>query len=380
MGNRFDKGHGNTRLPYGLCKKYRIELPNDATPRQAWDAFKKKTGITAEMAYKDANDPVEKRGKVDTSFKNVEDIDSCLDGIFSKYIEKHREKKEYALEYKEALKDYLSSVHSRPSIKRNSARYKSSFPIQSISKDCKRRHGFPIDFSHIKKKATHDDYAESADAFDYLFQCYGDIEITSFQSKNLVPNYTPEKGTIAFYWIPQRSITFLGFNGRESRKKFGSYERILEAESAIADLKSKPKLTRKEKEELKQLEFTRKFKRLNVANEYKTMSVVIHEFGHAVLHQYLPEAKYKKKIRQIMKKALRSGDAYKYLSSYAYTDYDEFYAECFTAYHLGQPLPQYIIDMVELPQKVHEGKVRYKDLVYGCSTFASLNSVKGGNK
>lgn len=29
---------GNTGLPFGLCKKYGIDLPNGATPRQAWEA------------------------------------------------------------------------------------------------------------------------------------------------------------------------------------------------------------------------------------------------------------------------------------------------------------------------------------------------------
>lgn len=30
----------NNRLPFGLCKKYNIELPNDATPKDAWKALK----------------------------------------------------------------------------------------------------------------------------------------------------------------------------------------------------------------------------------------------------------------------------------------------------------------------------------------------------
>ena len=31
----------NNRLPYGLCKKYGIELPDGATPKDAWEALKK---------------------------------------------------------------------------------------------------------------------------------------------------------------------------------------------------------------------------------------------------------------------------------------------------------------------------------------------------
>lgn len=32
------------RLPFGLCKRHGIMLPKNATPRQAWDALKRKTG------------------------------------------------------------------------------------------------------------------------------------------------------------------------------------------------------------------------------------------------------------------------------------------------------------------------------------------------
>lgn len=42
--------HGNTRLPFGLCQRYGIQLPDRATPRQAWDALKGK-GITPTKAY-----------------------------------------------------------------------------------------------------------------------------------------------------------------------------------------------------------------------------------------------------------------------------------------------------------------------------------------
>ena len=31
----------NNRLPFGLCRKYHIELPEGATPKDAWEALKK---------------------------------------------------------------------------------------------------------------------------------------------------------------------------------------------------------------------------------------------------------------------------------------------------------------------------------------------------
>jgi hypothetical protein len=52
--NQNNKGggesHGNTRLPFGLCKRFGIEIGKDWTPKDAWDALKGK-GVTPEGAY-----------------------------------------------------------------------------------------------------------------------------------------------------------------------------------------------------------------------------------------------------------------------------------------------------------------------------------------
>ncbi|MBQ4197762.1 MAG: hypothetical protein II659_07950 [Bacteroidales bacterium] len=51
--------HGNTRLPFGLCKRFGIEIGKDWTPRDAWAALAGK-GITADIAYrrlKEGKDP-----------------------------------------------------------------------------------------------------------------------------------------------------------------------------------------------------------------------------------------------------------------------------------------------------------------------------------
>ena len=59
MAKRFDdeennneppKGHGNTRLPFGLCKKYGIEYGADWTPKDAWEALRGK-GVSAADEY-----------------------------------------------------------------------------------------------------------------------------------------------------------------------------------------------------------------------------------------------------------------------------------------------------------------------------------------
>nr|DAO90250.1 MAG TPA: hypothetical protein [Caudoviricetes sp.] len=39
------KSSGNIGLPFGLCEKYGIKLPENATPRVAWDMLKEKRGI-----------------------------------------------------------------------------------------------------------------------------------------------------------------------------------------------------------------------------------------------------------------------------------------------------------------------------------------------
>lgn len=38
-------------MPFGLCKKYRIPLSDDATPRDAWAALEGKTGLKPDQVY-----------------------------------------------------------------------------------------------------------------------------------------------------------------------------------------------------------------------------------------------------------------------------------------------------------------------------------------
>lgn len=47
-----EKKGGNIGLPFGLCAKYGIYLPSNATPRDAWNALKDRTGLTPEQVYK----------------------------------------------------------------------------------------------------------------------------------------------------------------------------------------------------------------------------------------------------------------------------------------------------------------------------------------
>ena len=45
------KEGGNIGLPFGLCEKYGISLPENATPSQAWDALQEKTGLSPDDFY-----------------------------------------------------------------------------------------------------------------------------------------------------------------------------------------------------------------------------------------------------------------------------------------------------------------------------------------
>lgn len=60
-------GHGNTRIPYGLCQREGIEIQDGWTPRDAWEALEGK-GYSASDAYKE----LKETGKVSTPRKEPE--------------------------------------------------------------------------------------------------------------------------------------------------------------------------------------------------------------------------------------------------------------------------------------------------------------------
>lgn len=63
------EGHGNTRLPYGLCKAAGIETEG-MTPADAWAALEDKTGIKADKAY----DKLEEDGNAKKLAKEAEKL------------------------------------------------------------------------------------------------------------------------------------------------------------------------------------------------------------------------------------------------------------------------------------------------------------------
>ncbi len=57
------KNNGNLGLPFGLCKKYGITLPKNATPYDAWAALYRKTGKKPETFYAQAKKEQSQRGQ-----------------------------------------------------------------------------------------------------------------------------------------------------------------------------------------------------------------------------------------------------------------------------------------------------------------------------
>lgn len=85
-------GHGNTRLPYGLCKAAGIDTEG-MTPKDAWDALAGKTGVKAKDAYK----KLEKEGS-----EGLEEVKKAVKS--PDYIKEHDEEMEEPPDKTEAKK------------------------------------------------------------------------------------------------------------------------------------------------------------------------------------------------------------------------------------------------------------------------------------
>lgn len=99
--------HGNTRLPYGLCKKYGIEVQPGWTPHEAWEALEGK-GVSAKEEYKKLRErgasrqtrTPEQREAVRNSFSQGEkDYSDRIHEIWQKQIDLRS--KEIDIEYGE---------------------------------------------------------------------------------------------------------------------------------------------------------------------------------------------------------------------------------------------------------------------------------------
>ncbi|MCD8201925.1 MAG: hypothetical protein LUD47_07665 [Clostridia bacterium] len=122
------KGHGgNTRIPFGLCKRFNIDLPEGASPKDAWDALEGK-GINSKAVYQylEKNGTVkgfEPKKKTSKPAKKAIDIDTLnLSGEDRKTFTGFRDKLKNCFDkWKKELEDngadyrtYDNFVHDRP--------------------------------------------------------------------------------------------------------------------------------------------------------------------------------------------------------------------------------------------------------------------------
>ena len=103
------EGHGNTRLPFGLCQRFGIEIGKEWGPREAWEALAGK-GITADGAYarlKKGEDPgtPEEGGDKSTEEAKVEEEKVEEEPIAPK-------EPKTAITYKDKEYSGLSTMHS----------------------------------------------------------------------------------------------------------------------------------------------------------------------------------------------------------------------------------------------------------------------------
>lgn len=99
---------GNYGLPFGLCKKYGIALPPKATPRQAWEALKNRTGKSPEDFYRDLKSEVTQ--EIDKTENEIVSADKKLKEQKIKELNDKVDQslKKFSTEYKNALKAHIA--------------------------------------------------------------------------------------------------------------------------------------------------------------------------------------------------------------------------------------------------------------------------------
>ena len=110
----------NNRLAYGLCKRFGIMLPDRATPKEAWDALKRETGITLMEAYTNPeyNGTMDKQGGLyacsnsEREWEHPDSYEAIEDEVFSRISLYRRQ-----LERKGYYTFYLSYQNSIYTIK-----------------------------------------------------------------------------------------------------------------------------------------------------------------------------------------------------------------------------------------------------------------------
>jgi hypothetical protein len=103
------KGNAHLRLPFGLCKKYGISLPPDATPRDAWNALKGigiQPGEEYDKFFDDKDKGSKDNGQDATPNVPTDRIDKIFSDTKDRFTYDGTFTKEYAKAQYEAGDDY----------------------------------------------------------------------------------------------------------------------------------------------------------------------------------------------------------------------------------------------------------------------------------
>ena len=86
-----DKGHGNTKLPFGLCQRYGIEVKNGWTPREAWEALEGK-GVSPKEEYRKLKE--KQKAESERAAKSVNRHESAKKDYLSREADVKEKRKE----------------------------------------------------------------------------------------------------------------------------------------------------------------------------------------------------------------------------------------------------------------------------------------------
>lgn len=130
---------------------------------------------------------------------------------------------------------------------------------------------------------------------------------------------------------------------------------IRDNEKAIERVEQSNSLNNRQKmARIKQYQENIRYKRFGVYSSPEDFikETIIHELGHTIAHQAInKDRKIMYLIGQAWNKANQNGDIYN-ISQYANTNHQEFFAECFLQYNIGEQQPDYIKDMIETTIKM----------------------------
>lgn len=143
-----------------------------------------------------------------------------------------------------------------------------------------------------------------------------------------------------------------------NREKIDQYSKFIDPKKYPAStVKAHKKIIRELEEECK-------YARWSVSSTHGVKGVITHEYGHILADQYFGQINHhhanshfahvrdnplwlqEQYVADVFALAKKNGDIHS-ISMYAATDAHEFFAETFTMHMMGEPLPDYIADMVK---------------------------------